>query len=94
VVVQTANQTEKAKAQCVVEPLQGYLHRMKKILAMPPTNNAYRLGSHKPNGRGTGNFLGSFNFFTRLDKDHEKTTLSPEAWVPWQTCQIIHNRLA
>ena len=38
--------------------------------------------------------FGTFNFFRRLDKDHEKTTESSEAWVLWQNCQIIINRLA
>ena len=38
--------------------------------------------------------FGTFNFFRRLDKDHEKTTESSEAWVLWQNCQIILNRLA
>lgn len=38
--------------------------------------------------------FGTFNFFRRLDKDYEKTTESSEAWVLWQNCQIILNRLA
>lgn len=43
--------------------------------------------------------FGSFNrpmtrFFRRLDKDHEKTIKSAEAWLLWQNCQIIINRLA
>ncbi|WP_187260536.1 IS5 family transposase [Pontibacter beigongshangensis] len=36
--------------------------------------------------------FGLFNFFRRLDKDHEKTTQSAEAWVLWQNCQLIINR--
>jgi putative transposase len=36
--------------------------------------------------------FGSFNFFRRLDKDHEKTPNSAEAWVLWQNCQLILNR--
>lgn len=37
--------------------------------------------------------FGMFNFFRRLDKDHEKTTESAESWVLWHNCQIILNRL-
>ena len=37
--------------------------------------------------------FGLFNFFRRLDKDHEKTTHSAEAWVLWQNCQLIINRI-
>ena len=36
--------------------------------------------------------LGMFNFFRRLDKDHEKTPRSAESWVLWHNCQIILNR--
>jgi len=36
--------------------------------------------------------FGTFNFFRRLDKDHEKTLQSAEAWVLWQNCQVILNR--
>lgn len=36
--------------------------------------------------------FGTFNFFRRLDKDHEKTTDSSEAWILWQNCQLILNR--
>ncbi len=38
--------------------------------------------------------FGTFNFFRRLDKDHEKTTQSAEAWILWQDCQIVIQRLA
>lgn len=38
--------------------------------------------------------FGLFNFFRRLDKDHEKTTHSAEAWVLWQNCQLILNRVS
>lgn len=37
--------------------------------------------------------FGLFNFFRRMDKDHEKTTNSAEAWVLWQNCQLILNRI-
>lgn len=36
--------------------------------------------------------FGMFNFFRRLDKDHEKTPRSAESWVLWHNCQIILNR--
>ncbi|MEM8527826.1 MAG: IS5 family transposase [Bacteroidota bacterium] len=37
--------------------------------------------------------FGRFNFYRRLDKDHEKTIQSSEAWVLWQNCQTILYRL-
>lgn len=37
--------------------------------------------------------FGLFNFLRRRDKDHEKTTQSAEAWVLWQNCQLILNRM-
>jgi putative transposase len=37
--------------------------------------------------------FGCMNFFRRLDKDHEKTTQSSEAWALWHNCQMILNRL-
>ncbi|MCB9323019.1 MAG: transposase [Lewinellaceae bacterium] len=37
--------------------------------------------------------FGRFKDFRRLDKDHEKTTESSEAWVLWQNCQTILYRL-
>lgn len=115
VLVHAANKADGVMAEKVVTPLQGYMHRMKKILA----DEAYKIRfmnwvsenllgvdlelSSKP--PGTDGFVpvkwrwvserafGSFNFFRRLDKDHEKTTESSEAWVLWQNCQIILNRL-
>ncbi|GEO07502.1 DDE transposase [Adhaeribacter aerolatus] len=36
--------------------------------------------------------FGMFNFFRRLDKDHEKTTTSAEAWILWHNCQVVLNR--
>ena len=38
--------------------------------------------------------FGMFNFFRRLDKDHEKTPESAESWVLWHNCQVTINRLA
>lgn len=38
--------------------------------------------------------FGRFNFFRRLDKDHEKSVLSSEAWILWQNCQTIIYRLS
>ena len=37
--------------------------------------------------------FGRFNFFRRLDKDHEKSVQSSEAWVLWHNCQTIIHRL-
>lgn len=37
--------------------------------------------------------FGIFNFQRRLDKDHEKTTNSAEAWIYWANCQRILNRI-
>jgi transposase len=61
------------------------------------------VSSRPPTSRGfvpikwrwvTERTFGTFNFFRRLDKDHEKTTQSAEAWVLWQNCQIVIQRLA
>ena len=116
VVVHAANRADGATAQRVVAPLQGYLHRMKKILADAAYEKNFldwvqtnllgvelEISSRPPSQKGfvpvkwrwvTERSFGSFNFFRRLDKDHEKTTQSAEAWVLWQNCQIIINRLA
>jgi len=37
--------------------------------------------------------FGRFNFYRRLDKDHEKTVDSSEAWILWQNAQTILFRL-
>jgi transposase len=37
--------------------------------------------------------FGIFNFHRRLDKDHEKTPNSAEAWIYWANCQRVLNRL-
>jgi len=37
--------------------------------------------------------FGRFNFFRRLDKDHERTVDSSEAWILWHNCQTIITRL-
>lgn len=116
VVVHAANQADGATAQRVVAPLQGYLHRMKKILADAAYEKSFlewvqlnmlgvevEISSRPPAQKGfvpvkwrwvTERSFGTFNFFRRLDKDHEKTTQSAEAWVLWHNCQIIINRLA
>ncbi|MEK6479416.1 IS5 family transposase [Catalinimonas sp. 4WD22] len=116
VVVHAANRADGATAQRVVAPLQGYLHRMKKILADAAYEKNFlawvqanmlsvelEISSRPPSQEGfvpvkwrwvTERCFGSFNFFRRLDKDHEKTTRSAEAWVLWQNCQMIINRLA
>ena len=116
VVVHAANRADGATAQRVVAPLQGYLHRMKKILADAAYERTFldwvqtnmlsvevEISSRPPSQKGfvpvkwrwvTERSFGGFNFFRRLDKDHEKTTQSAEAWVLWQNCQVVINRLA
>jgi len=115
VVVGAANEQDGVVAERVVNPLLGYLDRMKKILA----DQAYKtqfmdwvkenvlgleveLSSRPPSTQGfvpvkwrwvTERTFGTYNFFRRLDKDREKTTESHEAWLIWQNCQIILNRL-
>ena len=116
VVVHAAHQSDGSMGQKVVAPLQGYMHRMKKILAdaayekqfmkwveenlwgvdleissKPPTTDGFVPVKWRWVGERT---FGTFSFFRRLDKDHEKTTESSEAWVLWQNCQIILNRIA
>ena len=60
------------------------------------------LSSKPPSAKGfvpvkwrwvTEQTFGRFKDFRRLDKDHEKTTESSEAWVLWQNCQTILYRL-
>jgi putative transposase len=116
VVVHAANQPDGVMAQRVIEPLQGYLHRMKKILADAAYKQRFtdwvysnllgveaEISSPPPTSEGfvpvqwrwvTERTFGTFNFFRRLDKDHEKTAQSAEAWLLWQNCQIVLNRLA
>ena len=115
VVVHAANLHDGAKANQVVEPLIGYLHRLKKILADAAYEKIFRdwvyenlmdveleLSSRPPSTKGfvpikwrwvTEQTFGRFNFFRRLDKDHEKSVQSSEAWVLWHNCQTIIQRL-
>ena len=115
VVVHAANLTDGQMADKVVEPLIGYLHRMRKILADAAYEKGFRdwiydnllgieleLSSKPPSTKGfvpvkwrwvTEQTFGRFNFFRRLDKDHEKTVQSSEAWILWQNCQTILYRL-
>jgi putative transposase len=115
VVVHAANQADGATAERVVEPLRGYLHRMKKILADAAYEKVFmdwvaenmlgvelEISSKPPGSEGfvpvkwrwvSERTFGTFNFFRRLDKDHEKTTESAEAWVYWQNCQLIISRI-
>lgn len=115
VVVHAAHHADGAMAERVVEPLQGYMYRMKKILADAAYKKVFmnwveenllgvelEISSRPPTTEGfvpikwrwvTERTFGTFNFFRRLDKDHEKTTQSAEAWVLWQNCQIVINRL-
>lgn len=115
VVVHAANLTDGSTADRVIEPLVGYLHRLKKILADAAYQKVFRawveehllgieleLSSRPPSTKGfipvkwrwvTEQTFGRFNFFRRLDKDHEKTVQSAEAWMLWQNCQTILFRL-
>lgn len=115
VVVHAAHLADGTTAVRVVAPLQGYLHRMKKILADAAYKKTFmdwvgdnllgvelEISSRPPTQKGfvpirwrwvTERTFGTFNFFRRLDKDYEKTTKSAEAWILWQNCQIILNRL-
>lgn len=116
VVVHAANLADGVMAQRVVDPLLGYLDRMKKILADEAYEKVFRewvtenlrgveleISSTPPQTQGfvpvqwrwiSERGFGMFNFFRRLDKDHEKTATSAEAWVLWHNCQIILNRVA
>jgi len=115
VVVHAANLHDGTTAHQVVEPLAGYLHRLKKILADAAYEKVFRdwvyenmlgveleLSSKPPSTKGfvpvkwrwvTEQTFGRFNYFRRLDKDHEKTAHSSEAWVLWHNCQTIIYRL-
>lgn len=115
VVVHAANLHDGTTANQVVEPLVGYLHRLKKILADAAYEKVFRnwvyenllgieleLSSRPPSSKGfvpvkwrwvTEQTFGRFNFFRRLDKDHEKSVQSSEAWVLWHNCQTIIHRL-
>ena len=61
-----------------------------EISSKPPTAEGFVPVKWRWVGERT---FGTFSFFRRLDKDHEKTIESSEAWVLWQNCQIILNRL-
>lgn len=115
VVVHAAHLADGATASRVVDPLRGYLHRMKKILADAAYEQVFlawvvanmigvelEIASKPPASAGFvpikwrwvgERTFGAFNFFRRLDKDHEKTTKSAEAWVLWLNCQLILNRM-
>ena len=60
-----------------------------EISSPPPTGQGFVPVKWRWVGERT---FGTFNFFRRLDKDHEKTTHSSEAWILWQNCQLILNR--
>ena len=115
VVVHAANLADGTMAQRVVDPLLGYLDRMKKILADEAYKKVFgewvrgnmlgvelEITANPPHTQGfvpvqwrwvSERSFGMFNFFRRLDKDHEKTTNSAEAWILWHNCQLILNRL-
>ena len=116
VVVHAANSSDGAMAEKVVAPLQGYMYRMKKILADAAYKKCFiewveknlhgvdvEIASRPPTRDGfvpvkwrwvSERTFGSYNFFRRLDKDHEKTKESSETWILWCNCHIILNRLA
>lgn len=116
VVVHAANKADGAVAQRVVEPMLGYMDRMKKILADAAYEKKFKewvednllgveleITSNPPQTKEfvpvkwrwvSERAFGLFNFFRRLDKDHEKTTQSAEAWVLWHNCQLILNRIS
>jgi transposase len=115
VVVDRANKADGAVAQRVVAPLQGYMYRMKKILADAAYEKIFiewvtenllgvnlEISSPPPNTQGfvpvrwrwvSERAFGIFNFFRRLDKDHEKTTESAQAWILWHNCQLLLNKM-
>ena len=71
-------------------------------LAQMCTNIELEISSRPPSSEGfvpvkirwvTEQTFGVFNFQRRLDKDHEKTTNSAEAWIYWANCQRVLNRL-
>ena len=81
---------------------QAYKVQFVEWVASELTDVEVELSSRPPSSKGfvpikwrwvTERTFGLFNFFRRLDKDYEKTTDSQEAWILWQNCQIIINRL-
>jgi len=103
VVVHAANLADGTMAQRVVDPLLGYLDRMKKILADEAYEKVFRewvtnnlMGVEleiTPNPPHTQGFViikwrwvsergfCMFDFFRRLDKNHEKTTAGAQALI-------------
>ena len=114
-VVHPANLTDDSMAEKVIEPLVGYLHRIKKILADRGYKERFKnwiyenmlgveleLSSKPPSTKGfvpikwrwvVEQTFGRFNFYRRLDKDHEKTIDSSVAWILWQNSQTILFRI-
>jgi putative transposase len=114
-VVHAANLADGVMAEQVVNPVLGYLHRLKKVFAdmaykvdledwleQMYTSIELEIASRPPSSKGfvpvkirwvTEQTFGTFNFQRRLDKDHEKTTNSAEAWIYWANCRRILNRL-
>jgi transposase len=115
-VVHAANLHDGVMAEKVVEPILGYLDRLKKVYADMAykvdlgnwldtmfTSIELEISSKPPSSKGfvpvkirwiTEQTFGIFNFYRRLDKDHEKTPNSAEAWIYWANCQRILNRLS
>lgn len=66
------------------------------------TSIELEISSRPPSSKGfvpikirwvTEQTFGVLNFQRRLDKDHEKTPNSAEAWIYWANCQRVINRL-
>jgi putative transposase len=115
VVVHAAHLHDGVMAGRVMEPVLGYLHRLKKVFAdmaykvelgdwlvQMYTSIELEISSRPPSSKGfvpvkirwvTEQTFGIFNFQRRLDKDHEKTSNSAEAWIYWANCQRILNQL-
>jgi len=113
--VHGANLHDGVMAEHVVNPVLGYLHRLKKVFADMAykvelgdwlehmyTSIELEISSRPPTTKGfvpvkirwvTEQTFGIFSFYRRLDKEHEKTTNSAEAWIYWAKCQRILNRI-
>ena len=80
----------------------AYQVALENWLAQMCTSIELEISSRPPSSQGfvpvkirwvTEQTFGIFNFQRRLDKDHEKTPNSAEAWIYWANCQRVLNRL-
>jgi transposase len=80
----------------------AYKVNLGEWLAQMYTSIELEISSRPPSSDGfvpvkirwvTEQTFGVFNFQRRLDKDHEKTANSAEAWIYWANCQRVLNRL-